>query len=159
MQRHLKHKDNGKTFKEKLDDCKRLTLAGVFLAGSVKLGQCVFNRVQEAKEQKKKEENEKILKAKKAYDDNKKKADAILALKLPIEDLKNPQIEIILKSLKQSHADDAIPSKKSDMIAKYHEWKNRPDPVFLVDDSVAVDDNAIIESINAAAVDFKSTAV
>ena len=130
-------KDEGKSYREKLDQYKCLTSAGVFLAGGVRLGEDVFQRVKSKKVKKMKIENNKLKKEKKAYEEKKEKADKILALGLPVDKLNAAQLNILLKLLKRSRADGAIPSNKKGMITKYTEWKNRPAPVFNIDESLS----------------------
>lgn len=139
----LKNKDEGQTLKQKLEGCKKMTSAGIFLAGIVKLGGDVFDRVKENIQKKRKEENNKVVKAENLYKIYKSKAEKVVMLNLTPEKMLIDQLIIMLNSLKQSPKDGAIPKKKDALIATYNKWKNRPPPVFVIDRTLVEDDNTI----------------
>ena len=128
-ERIKREKAEGEDLATRLKGGRKITAGFCWKEGTNRLGKTVFEVCKEKLVQKKNEEMKKKNKEEKAYLDLKEKADTILSSGKEIGKMSNKELSIILKSLKRN-GDTRIPTKKTDMIQLYEEWKGRPPLVF-----------------------------
>ena len=131
--------EKGKILKDHIKKSKSLSAGIIFKAGEVRLGQTVFDIHKQNLKEKKRKENEKTKKDEKIYLENVAKAQAILETNKALEHMTIKELTTICKPLKRKE-DGKMPTKKNELIAKYHEWNGRPAPIF---DIVSIDDESI----------------
>ena len=101
---------------------RKVSAGIVFKSGSTRLGQTVLDVVKANAAEKQRKQQEKNMKAIKAYHNAKEAADLVVGTKGIDPD--KLFLKIILKSLKRE-GDSAIPSLKKDLRALYSSWKDR----------------------------------
>ena len=132
-QRIQEDRSHGKSIKEQLKANTRLSAGILFKAGSNRLGKTVFEVCKENHDEKWKMAIEKIQKEEEEYKINFSEAQKVFEKKDDVNKMTIKELTIICKPLKRK-SDGAMPNKKKDLIAKYHEWVARPAPTFNYED-------------------------
>ena len=140
-------KADGEDLASRLKKAKRVTAGFCWKEGTNRLGKTIFEICKEKQLVKKREAQQKKQKEQNAYLALKEKADAILSTGQAVEKYSNKDLSIILRSLKRD-GDNKIPSKKSEMIQLFNEWKNREPLVFQNDDDSIDEQPQIDNDIN-----------
>jgi len=133
-ERIRKEKANGEDLVTRLKQAKRVTAGFVWKEGTNRLGKTIFEVCKEKQLMKKKDQEDKMKKEKKAYFELKAKADSILSTGQPIDKLSNKELNIVLRSLKRD-GDNKIPTRKSEMKKLYQQWRDRQPLDFPADDA------------------------
>lgn len=133
-ERIRKEKANGEDLVTRLKQAKRVTAGFVWKEGTNRLGKTIFEVCKEKQLMKKKDQEDKMKKEKKAYFELKAKADSILSTGQPIDKLSNKELNIVLRSLKRD-GDKKIPTRKSEMVELYQQWCDRQPLEFPADDA------------------------
>ena len=132
-QRIREDRSHGMSIKEQLKSNTKLSAGILFKAGSNRLGKTVFEVCKENYDDKQKTAIKKIQKEEEEYKRNVSNAQKVFEKKGNIQQMTIKELTIICKPLKRK-SDGAMPNKKNDLIAKYHEWVARPAPTFNYED-------------------------
>jgi len=124
-----KEKDCGKTVREKLEESKRITAGILFKSGSSRLGKTVYDICQKQVDERVKMEKDKVLEMERKYNKERNEATILLSTGKPLEKMTNEELKTLIRPLKLKD-DGAMPTKKKNIIACYHQWKHRPPPLF-----------------------------
>ena len=120
-----KNRDDGRSLKEKLVESKKITAGTLFKSGSCRIGKTVFDVQKENTKKRESILKEKMMKNQEAYQAMLNEAMYVHSLMLPVEKMTCKQLSAILKPLK-TRDDPAMPTKKSELVVRYKQWKDRP---------------------------------
>ena len=123
-QRMKVRRDNGKNLKEQLMEGERITAGRCFKAGTVRLGQTVFECVRENKLKQMAIAREKADKADAQMKKKREAATAVRALGKPNSALTSHQLRALLAPLKRK-TDKALPSRHAELLTRLTEWERR----------------------------------
>ena len=128
-ERIRKEKEDGKSVTEKLKESTKITAGIVWKCGTNHLEKSVLDVMKEDQMKKFIAEKQRIEKKEKAYLKIKSEFDALISSRKTINQFNHKELMTILKSFKRA-GDNALPTKKNDLIKLYHEWKDRPPLMF-----------------------------
>ena len=120
-----KNRENGKSLKEKLIENKKVTSGNLFKSGSCRIGKTVFDVQKENTKKREIVQKEKAMRNQQGYQAMLDEATFVHTLKLPVKKMTCKQLTAILKPLKTKD-DPAMPTKKSKLLVRYKQWKDRP---------------------------------
>ena len=148
-ERIQKEKKNGEDVTSKLRAAKNLTAGICWKNDTNRIGQSVFDIAKEKQLQKQVEAATKIQMDERAYLQLKKQADELLSSGKELKKMSIKDLRTILRSLKQK-GDKALPTKKSDMLILYDQWKDRKPLTFEYDHGLVAetDDDDDVDIIN-----------
>ena len=146
-ERIQKEKKDGEDVTSKLRAAKKLTAGICWKNNTNRLGQSVFDIAKEKQLEKKIETANKIKMDEKAYLQLKKQADELLSSGKELKKMSIKDLRTILKSLKEK-GDKALPTKKSEMLTLYYEWKDRKPLTFEYDHGLVAESDDDDDDVN-----------
>ena len=128
-----------KSFVEKLNNAKRVTVGICYKSGTNRLGKDVFAICKESVDKKKSDLMEKMKRDQEAYLKLKREADDLIAAK-PIEKFGNKDLNIMMRYLRRDE-DKKLLTKKNEMMKLYNSWKDREPLSFQIEEAKPVASN------------------
>ena len=152
-ERIQKDKKDGEDVTSKLRAAKKLTAGICWKSDTNRLGKSVFDIAKEKQLKKQIETATKIKMDEKAYLHLKEQAASLLSSGKELNKMSIRDLRTILKSLKRK-GDKALPTKKSEMLILYDQWKDRKPLTFEYDHGLVAetnddDDDNIIDNVES----------
>ena len=138
-ERIKENRDEGLAMSDKLKKIKTITAGQLFKAKGCRIGKDIFQIHKENMAKDLHEQQTSLRKRKDEYEAHLAASAQLLATGKDINSMTNKELTVLIRPLKRKE-DGAMPTRKTDLLAKYIQWKERPLLTFQLETGAEVTD-------------------